>query len=238
MAKTPALLSEKDLEALRRLDTPTVCNAIEIVDPTRRSYGYTVETLISARPQLPSIVGYARTAIIRTRQPNARPPDDARAHRLAYLKYVADGPRPSIILIQDIDGSMGGFGCFWGEVHSTIHQSLGAVGAITDGGMRDVDALAAGFQILARKVVPSHAFDHLIDFDCEVNICGMVAQPGDLIHADRHGAVIVPAGAAAEIAAAAELIQRREAVLLAACRRDDFSYDVLVEAIAKADQIH
>lgn len=235
----PAPLTAADLDALRRLDTPTVCNAIEIIEPARRAFGYTAETFIVARPELPAIVGYARTATIRTRQPNARPPEGARAHRLAYLKYVADGgPKPSIVLIQDIDGVCPGYGCFWGEVHSTMHQSLGAVGAITDGGMRDVDALAPGFQILARKVVPSHAYDHLIDFACEVNICGMVAQSGDLIHADRHGAVIIPADAASKIAAAADLIQRREAELLSACRRNDFTYDLLVQALAEADQIH
>jgi regulator of RNase E activity RraA len=104
--------------------------------------------------------------------------------------------------------------------------------------MRDVTSLAAGFQILARHVVPSHAYDHLVDFGGEVNICGMVVEAGDLIHADQHGAVVIPAEAVAKLPAAANLVTRREEVLLRACAAPGFDYDALVRAIGAADQIH
>jgi regulator of RNase E activity RraA len=230
--------SSADLEALRALDTPTICNALELVDPGRRGFGYTSETFICARPDLPPMVGYARTVTIRARQPGVRTPQEARAFRLEYLKFVAEGPKPSIIVVQDLDGSLAGYGSFWGEVHSNMHQALGAVGAITDGAMRDVNMLAPGFQLLARKVVPSHAYDHLVDFGGEVSVCGMVVRTGDLIHADRHGAVVIPADAVGALPAAADLVTRREAVLLSAFKQPGFDYAALVRAIGDAEQVH
>ena len=237
MSESGRFPSAGDLEALKAFDTPTICNALEIVEPSRRGYGYTSETFFCVRPSLPPIVGYAKTATIRASQPNIRSAEEARAHRLAYLKFVSEGPRPSIIVVQDLDDNMAGRGSFWGEVHSTIHQALGAVGAITNGAVRDVTTLASGFQILARKVVPSHAYDHLVDFGGEVNVCGMVVKTGDVIHADQHGAVVIPADAVARLPAAADLVSRREAVLLKACAAPDFDYDSLVRALGAADQI-
>ena len=224
---------DAELDPLRRLDTPTVCNALELVMPERRPYGYTSELFVCARPELPSAIGYARTAVIRSRQPNSRSSKDAREHRLRYLKYLAEGPKPFVVVIQDADAAFAGYGSFWGEVHSNIHQGLGGVGAITDGSMRDVDQLAPGFQLLARKVVPSHAYDHLVEFGDEVCVCGMVVRSGELVHIDRHGAVVVPDAAVAQLPTAAELIQRREAVILEACRRPDFNYERLVEALGE-----
>ena len=79
------------LEALRGFDTPTVCNALELVAPARRAVGFTVEPLVCARPLLPPIVGYARTAAIRAKEPNRADAQAARAERLAYYEYVAAG---------------------------------------------------------------------------------------------------------------------------------------------------
>jgi regulator of RNase E activity RraA len=231
------LATDEDVERLRRFDTPTICNALERVVPERRPYGYTSESFVCARPELPPAIGYARTATIRSRQPGSRSASDARAHRLRYLKYLADGPKPFVVVIQDLDGYLAGYGSFWGEVHSTIHQALGAVAAVTDGAIRDVDQLAPGFQLLARKIVPSHAYDHLVDFGGEVSVCGMVVRSGELVHLDRHGAVVVPVEAVTMVPAAADLIARREAVILEACRRPDFNYDRLVEALGESDQI-
>lgn len=231
-------LSAHELDLLRKLDTPTVCNALEQVMPERRPYHYTSELFVCARPELPPVVGYARTATIRARQPGSRSAVDARAYRMRYLKYLWEGPKPFVAVIQDLDGYLAGYGSFWGEVHSTIHQALGGAAAITDGAMRDIDQLAPGFQLLARKVVPSHAYDHLVEFGGEVSVCGMVVRSGELVHLDRHGAVVVPAEAVSRLPAAGELVQRREGVILKACRSPGFNYDRLVEALVESDLIH
>jgi len=165
-------------------------------------------------------------------------PEKIKADRIAYYRYVQNaGPRPSIMIMQDID-SRPGAGCWWGEVHSNLHQALGCVGVVTDGGVRDLDMIAPGFQFISATVVPSHAWVHLVDFDCDVDIYGMLTRSGDLIHADKHGAVIIPHAVARDVAAAAELCARREKPILDLCKSADFTVDKLERALSEASEIH
>lgn len=234
---TDAPLSREELAALAAFDTPTICNALEIVVPERRGLGYTVRPLVPADPSLPPMVGYARTVTIRACQPSSRPAADMRAQRFAYFDYLVENPQPAIPVIQDLD-PVPGYGAFWGEVQSNIHKSLGLSGAITDGSIRDLDVLAKGFNLLAGSVGPSHAFVHIVDFRVDVNIHGMAVRHGDLIHADRHGAVVIPHAVARKVPEAAELLARREKVILDACGRPGFDVAALKRAIGEADEIH
>ena len=118
------------------------------------------------------------------------------------------------------------------------HQALGCLGVVTDGAVRDLDMIADGFQFLSATVVPSHAWVHLVSHGEPVDVCGMLTHTGDLVHADRHGAVIVPHEAAREVAAAAELCMRREAPILAACKEPGFSADVMERVLREAKDIH
>jgi regulator of RNase E activity RraA len=230
-------LTAEELKSLVALDTPTVCNALEVVAPQRRGFGYTVKPFVAARPQLPPIVGYARTATIRAMHPSDRGADEMRRQRLDYYRYVAEGPNPSIMVIEDLDASPG-YGAFWGEVQSNLHKGLGCLGVITNGCVRDIPQCAEGFQMLAGSVAPSHAYVHLEQFDVAVTVHGMTVRPGDLIHADPHGAVVVPLEVARKVPEAAAAIARREAHLIGASRRPDFSYEMLTRAIREADEIH
>ncbi len=227
-------LNEEELAPLRGLDTPTICNTIEMLRPERQGFGYTTDTMVCVDPGLPPLVGYAKTAAIRSTRPSGRPADRVRRARLDYFRYIAAAPVPGIAVIQDLDGDRAGYGSFWGEVTSTSLKALGCAGGITDGSIRDVDAIAAGFQLLARKVVPSRAFVHVADFECGVNILGMVVRPGDLVHADRHGAVVVPHDLARVIARGADLIARREKIILDAARSPGFTVDTLERAMEEA----
>ena len=235
MAHAP--LTTQDLQALQALDTPTVCNALELVAPQRRGFGYTTRPFVCAHPQLPPIVGYARTASIRAMHPSERTAAEQREQRLAYYRYVSDGPRPGIMVIEDLD-PLPGYGAWWGEVNTNLHKGLGCLGVITSGCIRDLPQCAEGFQLLAGSVSPSHAYVHLESIDKPVTVHGMTVQPGDLIHADQHGAVVIPVAVAAQVPAAAAQIARREAHLIAASRRPDFSYEKLARAISEADEIH
>ena len=146
-------------------------------------------------------------------------------------------PAPALSVIQDLDPEPG-YGAFWGEVNSAVHQGLGCLGCVTDGSFRDIDELAAGFQILGGKIGPSHAFVHLEQFACQVNVHGMTVNDGDLIHADKHGAVVLPAGSLAKLPAAIDLVTKREAPILAAARSADFNIDKWLKATADAAEIH
>ena len=235
-AKAP--LADSVLEALRKFDTPTICNAMEIVAPERRLIGFTVKPLVCPFPNLPPIVGYAKTASIRTVHAHELDAKKQREQRIGYYEYIADKPQPGIMLIQDLDGPDIGFGAFWGEVMSAVHKGLGLLGVVTDGCIRDIDQWAPGFQALAGSVMPSHAHVHLHDFGKEVRVAGMLARSGDLVHADRHGAVTIPANLAEKIPAACDLLTRKEAVILEMARAPGFNVAKLREALAKQDEIH
>jgi regulator of RNase E activity RraA len=230
-------LSEAELEELRAFDTPTICNALEVVAPERRALGFTTQTLICPFPQLPPIVGYARTAMIRSALPPGLSAPEQRAARLEYYRYVAAGEGPKIMVIQDVDSRIG-FGCFWGEVQTAIHKALGCRGLVADGGVRDLDAVAPEFQVLCGKVTPSHAWVHSIAFGGTVDVFGMVVRSDDLIHADRHGAVVIPHEVAPKVAEAARLCGRREEPILKVARSRDFSLEALERAMAEAAEIH
>ncbi|HEV7367988.1 RraA family protein [Arenibaculum sp.] len=230
-------VDESVLAALRALDTPTVCNAIEVLAPERRGRGYTTRPLVSCTPQLGAMVGHAVTGTLRAMHPSGLDKAEQRERRLAWYRYVEASPRPSVVVIQDLD-SQPGYGSFWGEVNTAVHQGLGAAGVVTDGSVRDLDACAEGFHMLAGLVAPSHAWVRIEEFGIAVTVAGMTVRPGDLVHADRHGAVVVPHAIAADVPAAAAAIARGEAVIIEAARKPGFTVDALAEAMLRRDDIH
>jgi len=226
------------LEALRAWDTPTICNALEVTTPSRRAYGFTRRPLVAPFPELKPIVGFARTALIRSREAHPRDREAANRIRIGYYEHIAAKPLPSISVLQDIDAPDTGFGAFWGEVQTHVHAGLGCVGVITDGSVRDLDAMSPGFFVLAGSVMPSHAHVHLVEFGGTVSVGGMVVSANDVIHADRHGAVVIPYDAVAKIPAAIDLLTRREKVLIEASKQPGFSVDRLRQAYKEQDDIH
>lgn len=223
----------EDLETLKQWDTPTICNGLELIVPERRTIGYTVHSMITADRSLPPIVGLARVGTIRGKEA-AR---GKVAERMDWYEYVADAPLPTVVILQDLDDAPG-YGAIWGEVHSTLHQKLGALGCVTNGSFRDLDMLAPGFQIIAGTVAPSHCYAHFVDYGKPVNVFGMQAEHDDVIHADFHGAVVIPAEAVRKLPEAIDLVSRREAVILDLCKQPDFTTDKLREAMAKSREIH
>jgi regulator of RNase E activity RraA len=226
------------LEALGRYDTPTICNAMEVVAPERRLIGYTTKPLVCPFPDLPPIVGYARTVSIRSVIKPSLSVAEQAARRTAYYEYVGTGFGPRVAVIQDIDGADVGYGAFWGEVQSNVHKALGCRGVITDGSIRDIPQWAPGFQALAGSIGPSHAWVHAEGFGGEVRVAGMTVKSDDLIHADRHGAIVIPYEIAAKLPEAAELCARREMPILEIARAKDFSLEKLKEALKRSAEIH
>jgi regulator of RNase E activity RraA len=226
------------LEALARYDTPTICNAMEIVAPERRLIGYTTKPLVCPFPDLPPIVGYARTVTIRSVVASGLPAAEQQKRRTAYYEYVGTGHGPRISVIQDIDGPDAGYGAFWGEVQSSVHKALGCLGVVTDGSIRDIPQWAPGFQALAGSIGPSHAWVHAESFGGEVRVAGMTVRSDDLIHADCHGAIVIPHDIAGKLPDAAELCGRRETPILEIARSPSFTLEKLKEALARSAEIH
>ncbi len=230
-------LTAAEIAALGAIDTPTICNLLEMVAPERRGHGYTVRQLNCVFPELPPMVGYARTATVRAKEPGPLSAEDYLELRFAYFDYLASGVAPRVSVVQDLDDGQPGYGAFWGEVNSNVHKALGCLGTVTNGSVRDLDVIAEDFQLLAGVIAPSHAFVHLVEFGGEVTVPGMVVRDGDLVHADRHGAVVIPHQAARELLGALPLMQRREAVIIEAARDPGCTPERLKEAYRRSGRI-
>jgi regulator of RNase E activity RraA len=189
--------------------------------------------MVAVDRTFPPIVGLARTGLIRAKEPPRGPIPS----REAWYEYVAATDLPTIAVIQDIDDRPG-YGAFWGEVQTTVHKGLGVLGCVTNGSFRDLDMLAPGFQILGGRVGPSHAWVHMVQFNCQVNIFGMLVGHDDVVHADFHGAVVVPAEAVKKLPAAIDLVSRREKVILDMARSPGFTAAMMRETLKRSGEIH
>src|SRR5205807_9750172 len=161
------------------------------------------------------------------------PADEQSRRRIAYYEYVGTGFGPRITVIQDIDGADAGYGAFWGEVQSNVHKALGCLGVITDGSIRDIPQWAPGFQALAGSVGPSHAWVHAENWGGEVRVAGMTVHSDDLIHADQHGAIVIPTDIAAKIPDAAELFGRRETPILEFASIQDLQIELCKDDVTR-----
>ena len=210
------------LELLRSIDTPTVCNAIEMVQGKRGFSQFTRQTVKIADPQLPPIVGFAKTAKIRASAPPKENVDIVNQRREAYYEYVAKNAQPALCVIEDLDFP-NCIGAFWGEINSWIHKGFGIDGVITNGVMRDLGDLAPRFQIIAGSILPSHAFVHVVEFDTEVNVFGLPVKPNDFIHADQHGAVVIPEDIIPELEWGIPKLINAEKIILDGAKSNDFN---------------
>lgn len=186
-------ISHADLLQLKRWNTPTIYNGWEqITKADVAAEAFNLEETRDFMPQMGPMVGFAVTVVI---QPSDKSHREANPDAWAeYRRYVASVPGPKIVIVQDLDKPRV-IGSFWGEVNSNAHRALGCVGSIVDGAIRDVDEMTnAGFKALARRLCVGHAHVHPVRWGCEVEVFGRKIQPGQLIHADKHGFMALPFG--------------------------------------------
>lgn len=226
---TETTIPDDLLALLRSVDTPTVCNAIEVAEGRRGFNRFTRGTMLHSRPGDPAIVGFARTARISGLAPPTEPMDVIRARRLAYNRSMAGGAGPTAAVVEDVDypNCIAGW---WGEVNVAIHKGLGLAGAITNGVMRDLDVMDEGFPVLAGSIGPSHGYVHVVEIGTPVSVMGMRVAQGELVHADRHGALVVPTEVIPELKRAIETVIASEAIVLGPAREPGFDIEKLEEA--------
>ena len=210
------------LTLLRSVDTPTICNAIEVAQGKRGFDAFTRGTVQISDPT-GVIVGYASTAKIRAVTPPDEPPEVIRARRMAYYRQMAEAPKPSVCVIEDEDFP-NAIGAFWGEVNTTIHKGFGLSGTLTNGVMRDLGDLAPDYPVVAGSIGPSHGFVHVTALDVPVTLFGLSVAPGDLIHADRHGAVVIPPEVIPALPDAIAKMQATEQLILGPARAPGFDF--------------
>jgi regulator of RNase E activity RraA len=225
--------SQAELDALRRIDSCTLANAIETFHVRLRNEGFAVGALRCQFPELPPMVGYAVTLRVR----GASPPTTGASTYVedtAWWDYVLSVPGPRVVVVQDCS-SVRGQGALLGEVHVSILKALGCVGAITNGAVRDVPAVKAlGFPFFAEALSVSHSYVHIVETGQPVEIDGLTIRSGDLLHGDIHGVQIVPPQTVGELPGVAAKIAARERALITLARKPGVSVEELRAAVAPA----
>jgi len=224
-----APLTAGQLAALRRFSTPTICNAIEMFEVRPRTEGFMRPGIVCRFPELGAIIGYAATATFRAAQPAA---EGTGVALQAYYEHIVAQPAPRIAVAQDLDDPP--LGALFGEVNASVHQALGCVGHITNGGVRDLEECRRiGFQFHSRCVQASHAYVHLESFGGPVEVGGLKVRPGDLLHADQHGVCLIPLDVAPEVAAACEAMEAVERPLIELARAPGATPEALAAGFAE-----
>lgn len=217
-------LPPQELDALRQLNTPTISNAIEIFKIRPRSEGFMDASIRCIFPEMGVMVGYACTATIAAREPA---PPGLHVSRFEQWDNVLSIPAPRVMVIHDLDDPPA-VGSYWGEVQSNIYRALGCVGTVTDGSVRDLDEVRElGFHFFAAHVSVSHAYVHLVDFGQPVKVGELTVHPGDLIHADQHGVLVIPHQVARYVVNAAAWVEQAERQIIDYCKSPDFDIEGL-----------
>lgn len=227
-------MDDRLLALLRAVDTPTVCNAIEVAEGRRGFDRFTRGTMVCTEPGA-AVVGYACTARIAAAAPPAEPPEVVRRRRMDYYRSMAEARKPAVAVIEDEDHP-GAVGAFWGEINATIHKGFGIAGAVTNGVVRDLGDLPSGFPIIAGSVGPSHAHVHVRALGVPVRVLGITVAPGDLVHADRHGAVVIPAEVVPLLEASIRKLLATERLVLEPARGQGFDFAAFERAWAAFEQ--
>jgi len=193
-----------------------------VVQGRRGFAGFTRGTMVCTEPGR-AVVGYAVTAQIAALAPPLDAADVIRARRMAYYRAMHDAPKPSVAVIEDLDYPAC-IGAYWGEINTTIHKGFGMSGALTNGVVRDLGDLPQGFPVIAGSIGPSHGFVHVRSIGAPVRVMGLEVRQGDLIHADRHGAVVVPPDSIGQLAGAIAKLQATERLVLDPARAPGFDF--------------
>ncbi|UWR95362.1 RraA family protein [Phaeobacter inhibens] len=221
---TPTLL-----DLLRQVDTPTVCNAIEVAEGKRGFNAFTRGTMLASAPEAGAMVGYARTARISALAPPTEPPDVIKARRMDYYRHMASGPRPAVTVVEDVDFP-NCIGAYWGEINTTVHKGFGISGALTNGVMRDLGDLPEDFPVIAGSIGPSHGFVHVKEIATPVTVFGLQIRDGDLVHADRHGALVIPPAVLPYLEGAIRKLLETEKLVLDPAREEGFDFEAFETA--------
>ena len=211
----------EQLDWLRSVDSPTIANAIEPFKVRDRCEGFIGGAVRCMFPDLGVMVGYALTVTM-TSEPGPV------ASRDAYWKMwraLERAPKPAVVVVQDVSGAPTRC-AYFGEVMATLAKRLGAIGVVTDGGVRDVDEVhGMGMHYFAPYAVVSHGNFTPVDIGVPVTVDGQVVNNGDLVHGDANGIVLVPPEVVERLPDEVEKIRAREKQFIDFIRGQGFTLE-------------
>ena len=218
------------IDYLKTVDTPTLCNAIELLSVRPQREGFTPLTIRALFPEFGRMCGYAVTAQVESVS-QTEPFDLERFIEL--YRAVESSPKPAVVVLQEIGGYRD-YAAHCGEVMSTVFTRLGAIGLVSDCGVRDIPEVhSIGFHYFARGAVPSHANFRIVRAGVPVQIEGMVVKSGDVLHGDQNGLVAVPNVPIEKIASAVDKVRSRERKLMDWVRSERFSLDGFTDFVVE-----
>jgi regulator of RNase E activity RraA len=212
------------IEYLKTVDAPTLSNAIELLKVRPHREGFTPLQIRALFPDFGRMCGYAVTAQVETvTQSEGR--DVGRFIEL--YRAVEQSQKPAVIVLQEI-GGYPDYAAHCGEMMATVFKRLGAIGLVSDCAVRDVpEVRALGFHYFARGTVASHANFRIVRAGVAVQVCGLAIRPGDVLHGDENGLLLLPSGVEESLPRAVDAVRSREGRLMDWVRGESFSLDQL-----------
>ena len=219
------------LDKLRKFDTPTICNLIELFEVRPRNVGFMDDRIKACFPEMPPIVGFAATATFRASMPPRK--GDAYAGLATQVEHFAELSGPAMVVFQDLDSPP--VAATFGEVMCTVYQTFGAVGLITSGAGRDLGQVRRiGFPVFTSGAICSHGYVHIPHLHAPVHVGGIAIYPNDLLHADCNGVTTIPVEIASEVADLGDEFAQAEAVILDGLREPGPTVKRLAELRAES----
>jgi regulator of RNase E activity RraA len=220
-----AVYDPETLAALAAVDSPTVANAIEAFAVRDRTAGYVSYRTRCLFPEMGVMAGYAVTATVDTTTPGSPKGYDG---AIRLYERLAASPQPSVVVLQAVGPNLP-YSCVVGGIMANTMHRLGAIGLLTNGGARDLaDMRQIGFRCFAAGTVVSHGTIGILDVDVPVEIDGLAIAPGDLLHGDENGLVLVPGAIdGAALVAECARVHAAERARIVAALAPDFSVEHL-----------
>lgn len=204
-------VSAEVLARLKKYDTPTICNVVELWDLRSRSRGYTDKSINACYPKLPPMVGYALTTTFRSMEPPKGV--DAYAGIGGQLEAFEQYNGPPVIVFQDLDQPCAS--ATFGEVMCTTYKAYGAAGLVTSGTGRDIEQVAVlDFPCFTNGSICAHGYCHMLHINVPITVGGMTVFPGELLHGDLNGITTIPLEIASEVPDACDELAAAEKIVL------------------------
>jgi len=221
------------LELLRKYDTPTVCNVIELFGVRPRNSGYMDSSIRACFPELPPMVGYATTATFRSAAPAG---ENAYSTLDQHIAAFAEMPAPPVVVFEDLDDPCAA--ATFGEIMCATYKAFGAAGLVTSGAGRDLHQVRAlQFPVFTNGAICAHGYCHIPSIQIPVKVAGVTIHPGDLLHGDCNGVTTIPLEIASDVPEACNEFVRAESVVLEYLKGDDITTGGLAQAVAECERM-